>query len=202
MNSDDLQAIRGLVGAFGLGAVVAAGVAFLVAKFYISSYLAEKGRNLATREDIAGITDNIESVRAQYATLIEELKARHQLRLAAVDRRLQAHQEAFTCWRRLMAVTHTNEVGIVVNECQDWWENNCIYLEPKVRESFLQAYSAAGNHNQLVRDRAEAEVVKANWSLITGFPNTLFQAVQLPALSELEAKILGVNNEPTVQRNA
>ena len=70
MTPEELLAIKGLVGAFGLGAVVAAGIAFLVLKFYISSYLSEKGRNLATREDIAEITDKIESVRTQYATLI------------------------------------------------------------------------------------------------------------------------------------
>ena len=196
MTPEELSAIKALVGAFGGGAVVAAGVAFLVLKFYLSSYLSEKGKNLATREDIEEITDKIEGVRTQYATLIEELKARHQLRLAAVDRRLQAHQEAFTHWRRLMAATHTDEVGKVVIECQAWWEQNCIYLEPTVRESFVRAYSAASDHNQLVRGRAEAEIIKESWSLITAFPNILFQAVQLPALSELEAKVLGVKNEP------
>ena len=184
MTPEELSAIKALVGAFGGGAVAAAGVAYLSLKFYLSSYLSEKGKNLATREDIEEITNKIEGVRTQYATLIEELKARHQLRLAAVDRRLQTHQEAFTHWRRLMAATHTDEVGEVVTQCQAWWEQNCIYLEPTVREGFVKAYRAASDHNQLLQERAEVETIKESWSLITAFPNILFQAVQLPALSE------------------
>jgi len=95
-----------------------------------------------------------------------------------------------------MAATHTNEVGKVVIECKAWWEQNGIYLEPTVRESFVRAYGAASDHNELIRGRVEAEIIKESWSLITAFPNILFQAVQLPALSELEAKALGVKDEP------
>jgi hypothetical protein len=195
MSPEEFAAINSLVAAFGVGAVLAAAIAFLFIKFYLSSYLTEKGKNLATREDIEAITDKVESVRSQYATLIEELKARHQLRLAAVDRRLQAHQEAFTLWRKLMCATYTEEIGKVVVECQAWWEQNCIYLEPTVREAFVSAYGAAHGHNALVRSRAEVKIVEESWSLVTGFPNILFKAVQLPTLSELEAKALGVTDK-------
>ena len=150
---------------------------------------------LATREDIEEITRKVEGVRTQYLALVEELKARHQLRLAAVDRRLQAHQEAFTLWRKLLAATHTDDVGSVVIECQSWWEQNCIYLEPVVREGFVTAYGAAHTHNALIKGRAEVTVIQASWKSITEFPNALFQAIQLPALSELEAKALGVTKE-------
>ncbi len=196
MTSEEFAVVKSLVTAFGTGAVVAAAVSYLALKLYLSSYLMKKGENLATREDIAAITDKVESVRTQYATLIEELKARHQLRLAAVDRRLQAHQEAFTHWRNLMSATHTDDIGKVVTECQAWWEQNCVYLEPTVREAFVTAYGAARGHNALVRGRAEVKTIAESWSIITAFPNILFKAVQLPTLSELEARALGVTNEP------
>lgn len=93
-----------------------------------------------------------------------------------------------------MAATHTEEVGKVVIECQSWWEQNCIYLEPTVREAFVTAYRAASDHNSLVKGRVEVTLIQSNWKLITGFPNVLFQAIQLPALSELEAKALGVKD--------
>lgn len=89
-----------------------------------------------------------------------------------------------------MAATHTDEVGAEVLKCQAWWEQNCIYLEPKVREGFVQAYRAASDHNLLVRSRAEVKLVTDSWSRITAFPDLLFQAIQLPGLSELEAKEL------------
>ena len=154
MTPEEIRALINFVGAFGIGAIVAGGIVFYILKFYVSSYLSEKAKNLATREDIAAITSEIERVRVQYTILVEELKARHQLRMAALDRRLQAHQEAFTLWRELFGNTHSEEVGKSVLKCQAWWEANCIYLEPKVRQGFVDAYSAAHSHNQLVRGRA------------------------------------------------
>jgi hypothetical protein len=195
MTPEELAALKTVFAAFGAGALVAAGIAYLVVKHFLPSYLSEKGKNLATREDIEDITRKVESIRTQYLSLVEELKARHQLRLAAVDRRLQAHQDAFALWRKVMHATHTDEIGKVVIECQSWWEQNCIYLEPSVREAFVTAYSAANDHRSYVQGRVETALVQANWKLITGFPNVLFQAIQLPALSELEAKALGVNAE-------
>ena len=192
MTPEELAALKAMLTGFGVGALLAGGVAYLAVKHFLPSYLSEKGKNLATREDIEEITRKVEGVRTQYLSLVEELKARHQLRMAAVDRRLQAHQEAFTIWRGVMASTHTEEVGKVVIECQSWWEKNCVYLEPTVREAFVTAYGAAHSHNSLVKGRAEVALIQSNWKSITDFPNVLFQAIQLPALSELEARALGV----------
>lgn len=186
-----------VISPLGLGTIaILPGLIFLLFfKYYFPSYLTEKGKNLATSEDITAITEKIEGVRTQYAALIEELKARHQLRLAAVDRRLQAHQETFTLWRELLSEVHTGKVNEVVLKCQDWWEKNCIYLEPNVREAFVSAYHAASMHKSLMLNHAEAETLTENWSLITNFPNAVFKAVQLPALSELEVKALGVTDK-------
>lgn len=193
MTPEELAALKGMLAGFSSGALVAGAIAFLFVRHYMSSYLSEKGKNLATREDIEEITGKVEAIRAQHASLVEELKARHQLRLAAVDRRLHAHQEAFTLWRKLMAVVHSDQVIKVVQECQTWWEQNCVYLEPKVREGFVTAYRAASDRRALLQGRAEVLLIQSNWKLITSFPSDLFQAIQLPGLSELEAKELGVN---------
>lgn len=50
-------------------------VVALTLKAYLPSYLKEKGRNLATKEDIGGITQQIEQIRTQHALEIERLKA-------------------------------------------------------------------------------------------------------------------------------
>jgi hypothetical protein len=175
---------------FGVGALVAGTIVFLLCKNYLPTYLSEKGRNLATREDIAEITDRVESVRSQYTALAEELKARHQLRLAALDRRLQAHQDAFTHWRRLLGAAYADNVGQVTMDCQDWWEKNCLYLEPVVRQAFVEAYTAARSHHELVKMRSDAQTLQQSWSRITQFPNLVFQAMQLPSLTESERKAM------------
>src|SRR5216683_2857063 len=54
--------------------LVGTGVALVALRNYLPSYLRQKGQNLATKEDIAGITASIEGVRAQYAASLEHLK--------------------------------------------------------------------------------------------------------------------------------
>src|SRR5438093_1995517 len=118
MTVEEIKLVWSYLGAFGIGALIAGTLVFLLLKSYLPSYLAEKAKNLATREDIARITDEIERVKSQYALLLEELRAQHQLRLAAADRRLEAHQEAFTLWAKLVSHTHQDSISAVVAECQ------------------------------------------------------------------------------------
>lgn len=47
---------------------------FLLLKNYIASYFREKGKNLATKEDIEEITRRVEGVKTQYSTEIERLR--------------------------------------------------------------------------------------------------------------------------------
>jgi hypothetical protein len=182
----EVRELLSYLGAFGVGAVIAGFVVFFLLKSFLPSYLAEKGKNLATREDIAEITDKIEKVKSEYALILEELKAHHQLRLAALDRRLAAHQEAFVLWRELMRTVHTEDVGKTVMKCQDWWEKNCLYLSETVRESFSDAYSAAHAHHAYVQSRTDAKLVQENWARIVKAGNDIVAAVQLPGLTTAE----------------
>ena len=186
----DVQEIGQFLIGYGFEGLIAGLVVFFLLKFFLPGYLSEKGKNLATREDIASITDEIERVRAQYSIVLEELKNKNQLRLAAIDRRLEAHQEAFVLWRKLISYAHTDEIGKVVLECQDCWEKNCLYLEPAVRESFSDSYSAAHTHNVLLQNRNDSERVQENWNRIIKSGDIILQAAQLPALTALEKEII------------
>lgn len=89
--------------------------------------------------------------------------------MAALDKRLQAHQEAFQRWRKLVAYAHGEEVGPLVMECQSWWEENCLYLEPAARIAFSDAYTFAATHRkmnkggQFMDERARAELGVRFW---------------------------------------
>ena len=193
MTLEELNTLLKMLAGLGLGAVITGCVAYLIIRFYLSAYLSEKGKNLATKEDIAGLTRLVEDVRAPYLASVENLKGRHQLRMAAIDARLRAHQEAFTLWRELGGVVHTEHAGTTVLKCQKWWEENCIYLEPKVRAGFVEAYSSASSHYQLVQGRTNAELVTSNWDRFKKFPDILFDAVALPGLTDREAAVLKIN---------
>lgn len=179
--------------------LLATGVVWLIWRSFFPSYTGEKGKNLATKEDIADITQKVEDVREAYmrrlknlehqnALVLEQLRSNQQLRLAAVERRLAAHQEAFTLWRRLVASAHSEEVHRLVLECQDWWEKNCLYLSAEARDSFNRAYFTASAHRELVRSHVGAEEVKANWALLLKAGDDILRGVQLPTLGEREAK--------------
>jgi len=179
--------------------ILAAGVALLLWRSYFPSYLTEKGKNLATREDIAAITKQVEDVKELYskrlkelehqnALVLEQLRAQQQLRLAAAERRLAAHQEAFTLWRRLVGAAHSEDVHKLVLECQHWWEKNCLYLAAEARDSFNRAYFAASSHRELTRARVDAEEVKANWALLMKAGDDIVAGVQLPSLGTREAE--------------
>ncbi len=182
------------LGSFSIGLVTALMFVALITKFYIPAYLKEKAKNLATKEDISEITEAIEKVRSQYNEKLQELiyqnnvqleghKALNQLRVVAPERRLQAHQEAFALWRKMLSSLHSNERVNVVMECQDWYNQNCLYLSAKSREAFSVAYGALAIHNDLLQDRMQPESVKRNYLEITNAGSIIVQSVELPALS-------------------
>lgn len=151
----------------------------MMVREFLLGYSRRKGETLATKEDIAAITNLQKAVEHRFNELIENSKRRHTLRLAAPNRRFAAHQEAFSLWRQLLGGTHTEAVGPIVMRCQGWWERNCLYLEPDVRDAFVCAYSAAHVYHAYVQARADANIIQENWSEITRFPKVLFEAIQL-----------------------
>lgn len=187
-----------LLVAFGLGA-------------FIQKYLGKKGENLATKEDIADITHQIEQVKSvhkerlediaqQNRLLLEQTKLNHQLRLAALDQRLKAHQEAYTLWWKLMDVVHDNErVSEVIMECQDWWVKNNLYLDAEVRKAFRIAYHSAPTYCQIYTELREADsierqrregVLSESWDSVNDAGEAIVKAVELPSLVEEEHKPL------------
>lgn len=76
--------------------------------------------------------------------LYAKSQRKHDFKLAAIEKRLAAHQEAYTLWCELSRVLHKqDERSPVVLKCQDWWEKNCLYLDAESRERFRQAYVLA-----------------------------------------------------------
>lgn len=85
MEYSEIEKLISLLGNLGLGMLIGGGIVYLFIKNYIPSYLSEKAKNLATKEDIEGITETVESVRSGYAQLLEEVRSNNQLKIAAVE---------------------------------------------------------------------------------------------------------------------
>ena len=158
----------------------------MVVREFMPGYLRKKGENLATKEDIAELTRLQEEVKHDFDSLLETSKQRHGLRLAALDRRLQVHQESFALWREILSNRSPETIGPVVFKCQEWWEKNCLYLEPDVRDAFVAAYTAAHTHSAYLQVRADSRIITENWDIISRFPKILFRAIQLPPLNDVD----------------
>lgn len=62
---------------------------------YFPKYLEEKAKNTATKEDIQIITEQVESVKTDYAKVIEEIRSNNQLKLAEIEREKNIRKEVY-----------------------------------------------------------------------------------------------------------
>lgn len=172
-----------------LSVALAAGiVAIRQLKKSVDAYSAEKGKNLAQKEDVEALTRIVEDVKQQNAVLLEDHKSRNQLRLAAIDRRLQAHQEAYSLWRRCVANAYGDpiELGKVVMQSQHWWNDNCLYLAPAARDAFFHSFMAVNGHKGMVAGGVEAATIRQNWEIVKKAGEVIVQSVALPVITDAD----------------
>jgi len=177
--------------------LILTGIIVLIASF-LGSYFRGKGQNLATKEDIAEITQKVEGIRADYAKKLESFSHHNQLKMAALDKRLEAHQAAYKLWLQLRRSLHKRDKNTdMVIKCQNWWEKNCLYLDTESREAFISAVHAVAIHPDLTGGQAPKEELLKNWEFINGCGETIIRGSGLPSFgkNELAAidKISGIN---------
>lgn len=160
--------------------------------WYLKKYFEEKARNLAQKQDLPDITQVVEQIRAEYEQqlealrhqnqlLIEQQRGQFQLRLAAVDKRLQAHQEAYALWRALLAYKDDEEIREAAFKCEAWWAENCLYLTETARRSFRVAYNSAYQFPDLSEEKKEKQI-----GTIVAAGTAIVEGVELPSLGEQE----------------
>lgn len=108
MNITEIKELISLLGSLGIGAVLGGGIIYFFIKSYIPSYLTEKAKNLATKEDISGITDQVEAVKIGYAKILEEVRSDNQLKLASIEREKSIKKEVYL--KATEAVTRTQNM--------------------------------------------------------------------------------------------
>lgn len=106
---------------------------------------------------------------------------KNQFRLAALDKRLQVHQEAYTRWHEMLRVIdEQDQLGQATVRSQEWWFQNCLYLDPAVRKEFFWC-------TQDVFGYAKDETMRKEvWTRITGLGDVIAAAVDLPSIGDPE----------------
>ncbi len=153
---------------------------------FLGAYLKKKAENLATKEDIEDITQKIENIRTEYSKQLElhkaSLQLSNQLKLAAIDKRLEKHQEAFTLWRNLLfSLRDEDKIATAIDESQKWWDKYCLYLNDEARSAFQTAIILAIDFRNLPRTGPDTR----EWfNKIYEAGKKIVEAVNLPPLNE------------------
>jgi hypothetical protein len=165
---------------------------------FLGSYLRKKSENIATKEDIGKITNEVEKIKQEYSErlqnlahqnqmILEQGNRQHQLRMAALDKRLEAHQKAYALCHKMIHSVYDREILIapIVYECQDWWVENSLYLTAEAREGVFDACQRVLFHREmLINGRDQREVfVEENWKAINHTLKILVKGVELPPIA-------------------
>ena len=108
------------------------------------------------------------------------------MRMASIGKRLEAHQKAYALWRKLATKVHQQGAAEIIEECQEWWPNNCLYLDKDSREAFYDAYWTAAEIEALRSGTPTPDVRNIIKDLITslaGKGDTILKSAALPPLA-------------------
>lgn len=135
-----------------IAVIVLSWIGFAVFFGRLRSYHDEKGRNLATKEDVAELTRIPEQVRHEFESLREAISQQNRLQLAALDKRLEAHQAAFRVWHQMAKAygatdagkagkVNDDEVQAALAAWNELWEGQSLYLDVKARAAVARLAS-------------------------------------------------------------
>jgi len=111
-----------------------------------------------------------------------------EFRKAALEKRLEVHQDAYCLWHEMVRAIHDPKKGPEsAARCQDWWVSHCLYLDAKVREEFVVCAREAFIYSELkLSDKPEE--TKARFNRILHVFDLLAEGVQLPSIGEYEGR--------------
>ncbi len=156
---------------------------------FLAAYLRQKAKGLAASEDLAKLTGIVEDIKTEHALLLEATKSNHELRRVAIDRRLQAHQDAYYLLQDMANHRKTAEFAECYNSANKWWLSNCLYLEPKARQAFREGIGQLLLNNSLAsvgppRSAVDVENMRTTWEKFNGSLSIIVESVGLPTIKE------------------
>jgi len=115
----------------------------------------------------------------------------HQMKMAALEERLRAHQSAYALWRRLIFSSDLDgSLDKKVSEAQEWWENNCLYLTEEARIAFLRVFHAANNLSVYRVIDADPDLIEKTTKELAAAGDIIVKGVALPSISDMETEKL------------
>lgn len=111
---------------------------------------------------------------------------RNQWALVAMDKRLQAHQDAFRRWYAICSLLSDEKVFELVQEAEEWWKKNCLYLDAKSRHAFkLFPHAVRMRHELLSQTPRDTKMLLEVWKEIQEPGSLLAEGVGLPNIKDV-----------------
>lgn len=140
----------------------------------------------------------LEEFKQDYQREQESRERKDKFRLAAIDERLRAHQKAYSLWSEMIRTIHSNEPekAPINAKCNDFWNNNCLYLTNESRRMFNEAQiayadyhmykygyqQARGEGNKPEIDGARKDMMEA-FSKVSEMGDSLLKSVDLETMA-------------------
>ena len=133
---------------------------------------------------------------------------KHQLAMAALEKRLAVHQEAIAIWFSICnnIHDHNGELFQIVGDAQKWFYKNCLYLDDTARSDFWDCLIQAPLYKDLlesskkiargqggIRDEKTERMVKESWNTILRPGESIPAGVELPSFG---------SNDPPLNENS
>ena len=127
----------------------------------------------------------------------QQKNRKQQLAMAALEKRLEIHQEAFSRWINIFHNIHDHkgELFNIVVDAQDWYYKNCLYLDDTARNDFwhclmqaphyaglVQSYQQTTRQRGGIRDKEMEKMVKESWATIRKPGESIPAGVELPSI--------------------
>lgn len=152
---------------------------------YFTSYLRKKGEDRAVRESLDEFTRIAEGIKHDYTMLTEQFRADQSHRFLVAEKRFDALQQAFVQWRVVFdAIGDRATFDVAVEKAKQWWNENCLYLDPKARQAFNRGMVAV---LQWAGHRIPDEEHERQWNVFFwDTPEAIFEAAKMPPLAKDE----------------
>jgi hypothetical protein len=145
--------------------------------------------------------------RQQFDKLIAEMERKDRFRLAAIDKRLAAHQRAYALHEEMVAAgIFGDKVSEMNSHISEFWKESSLYLCESARSEFRWAWNFFSNQAIVLarlkemRDDKKYEAQKEkhlkDWERFMGVPSVIEKALNLeslgnePAFGEAKERIL------------
>ena len=161
-----------------IGVWVAAGAAILGLVGVIVNVICTVKGNRKTAREIVNLQN-------QHADALERSRQKHELNLAALEKRLEAHQQAFTLLWKFFAPNSPEALSSHARECEIWWVENCLYLNEEASRAF-RAVCSGFVRSVSYNSEGEMLLSGSTWSLFVDAFENIQKVPGLPSLNSEE----------------